>query len=185
MPFPRVPSGVEGNLNSNYSEKTGTWWNYATVGSFANKNDGAYAITDILSSGSTAGNLDAIFTPSLPSGAVVKKITLFVRYASLQGWVSDSKGSYDAGQSKIVVQNGSGGSLTGIGEKNFVVNSISRTQCGNWYEVGYEWTNLSIGASTLGNPKVHFSGIKNGGGGYGNNSRFGIDFIQMVIDYEA
>lgn len=181
------PSSVGGgNLNTDYSEKNGTKWNYATAGAFANKNDGGYAITDVLSSGATAGGIDITFTTGLSTTAKIKSITVNVRYASLQGWVGASKGSYDAGQSKITVVNGSGSAISGVDQRNFVVSSLGQSQCNTWYDQSYTWSGLSLSnsGSAYNTPAVRITGLRNGGGGYGNNSRFGIDFVQMIITYE-
>lgn len=180
-------SNVGGQLNTNYNEKNGTKWNYATVGSLTYKNDGAYAITDILSNNSTAGELEVFFnidSTKMPTSAYIKKVIVYVRYASLKGWVNASKGSYIAGQSKIKLLRDDG--TTGGSEQNFVYTTLNQAQCGSWYEIGYSWdVNETNTNSNWNNPSVWISGIKNNGGGYGNNARFGIDYVSMIIEYEA
>ena len=182
------PSSIGGdNLNTNYAEKNGTKWNYATVGSLTFKNDGAYAITDILSNNTTAGALDISFTISttdMPTNAVIKRVTAYVRYASLRGWTNASKGSYNQGESKISLLRGD--ATTGGAEKNFVINTLGQSNVGTWYEVGYQWDINETNTSNRWNyPALHFTGITNRGGGFGNNSRFGIDYAQLIIEYEA
>lgn len=172
------PSSVGGpGINSDYQDKEGTWWNYATAGSLINKNDGAYAQTDILNPGAQGQDLYVSFNTGIPTNASIKEVVVSVNCGARHGWNSSMKPIFNNCTVKII--NSAGTDLLGVKS----MPAYNQDGCDNWYTSSYSWTNTFTNSNNqFLYPAVVFQNIRNSSSDY--NGRFGIDWISMYVKYE-
>lgn len=172
------PNSVGGSgINSDYQDKEGTWWNYATAGSLINKNDGAYAQTDILNPGAQGQDLYVSFNTGIPTNASIKEVVVSVNCGARHGWNSSMKPIFNNCTVKII--NSAGTDL--LGAKS--MPAYNQNGCDNWYTSSYSWTNTFTNSNNqFLYPAVVFQNIRNSSSDY--NGRFGIDWVSMYVKYE-
>lgn len=164
------------------SATDGRVWTGITPENLSSPWDGKYAKAYNIASGSNYATLDMLNSFNIPHTATVNKIKITFVYASLLGQTSLSKGNFPAPTISLTHTNN-----TQIINTVSIGQAISRTECGNWYVAEQEW-NLSASDGLNTNGKWNKIGIRlnsaqNGGGGYGNNASYGVDYLIVEVTY--
>lgn len=164
------------------SATDGRVWTGITPENLSSPWDGKYAKAYNIASGSNYATLDMLNSFNIPHTATVNKIKITFVYASLLGQTSLSKGNFPAPTISLTHTNN-----TQIINTVSIGQAISRTQCGNWYVAEQEW-NLSASDGLNTDGKWNKIGIRlhsaqNGGGGYGNNASYGVDYLIVEVTY--
>lgn len=165
------------------NEGTGTrGWTTANAGALANVNDGSYAKAYNITAQTNFKYLDMLCGYQIPHTATITKAKITIRYASLLGQTSLSKGSFSA--PTLDLTNGNNARIVATQQ---VGSAMQRNDCGNWYTQTWEY-NVSSSDGTNSDGRWNTTGIRlrsltNGGGGYNNNASFGVDYLNVELTY--
>lgn len=170
---------------------TGTrQWSYIVDGgTTANINDGSYSLAYNIPANSSFYALKMLCPFSIPNTAIIKSVRITLRYASLLGQTSYSKGSFT--KPYISLMNNAE-ELDHV----FVGDNLYRLDTGSWRTATYSWdisdaqgTNHDGRWNTTSirlNPLMNSGGKESASGtGYGNNASYGIDYLNIEIVYEG